>query len=50
VKLDQTFGVVIFEAENEYVARQFMGADTAVAAGIMSATLHPYAAALQRKP
>jgi uncharacterized protein YciI len=48
--LDKTFGVVIFEAENEPAAGQFMEADPAVVSGIMSATLHPYAVALQRKP
>lgn len=47
--LDQSFGIVIFEADNEQVARQFMHADPAVIAGIMSATLHPYTVALQRK-
>ena len=48
--LDATFGIVIFEAENEAAARRFMEADPAVVAGLMSATLHPYAIALQRKP
>jgi uncharacterized protein len=48
--LAQTFGIVIFEADNEHLARQFMQADPAVVAGLMSATLHPYAVALQRKP
>lgn len=48
--LDTTFGLVVFEAENETVARQFMDSDPAVVAGVMSATLHPYALALQRKP
>ena len=48
--LAQTFGIVIFEADNEQLARQFMEADPAVVAGLMSATLHPYAVALQRKP
>ena len=48
--LDTTFGLVVFEAENEAAARQFMESDPAVVAGVMSATLHPYALALQRKP
>ncbi len=48
--LAQTFGIVIFEADNEQLARQFMEADPAVVAGLMAATLHPYAVALQRKP
>jgi uncharacterized protein YciI len=48
--LAQTFGIVIFEADDEQSARQFMQADPAVVAGLMSATLHPYSVALQRKP
>ena len=47
--LDATFGLVVFEAESEAAARQFMEADPAVVAGVMSATLHPYALVLQRK-
>lgn len=47
--LDKTFGLVIFEAENEAAARKFMNEDPAVKAGVMKATLHPYAVALQRK-
>lgn len=47
--LDKTFGLVVFEAENEAAARAFMEADPAVAAGVMTATLHPYSVALQRK-
>lgn len=48
--LDMTFGLVVFEAASEAAARQFMESDPAVVAGVMSATLHPYALALQRKP
>ena len=48
--LDTTFGLVVFEAASAEAARQFMEADPAVVAGVMSATLHPYALALQRKP
>lgn len=48
--LDQTFGIVIFEAENEEAARLFMTTDPAVEGGLMTATLHPYSVALQRKP
>lgn len=48
--LAATFGIVIFEAESVEAARQFMDDDPAVKAGLMSATLHPYAVALQRKP
>lgn len=48
--LAATFGLVIFEAESEAAARTFMQSDPAVEAGLMTATLHPYAIALQRKP
>ena len=47
--LDKTFGLVIFEAENEAAAKAFMEADPAVVAGLMTATLHPYSVALMRK-
>lgn len=47
--LAATFGLVIFEAESEPAARSFMQSDPAVQAGLMTATLHPYAVALQRK-
>ena len=47
--LDKTFGLVIFEADSEAAAREFMQSDPAVVAGLMNATLHPYAVALQRK-
>ena len=46
---DKTFGLVIYEAESEEAARAFMESDPAVAAGVMTATLHPYSIALQRK-
>lgn len=48
-QLDKTFGLVVFEADNEKAARAFMEADPAVVAGVMTATLHPYSVALQRK-
>lgn len=48
--LPQTFGVVIFEADSLAAATQFMHDDPAVVAGLMSATVHPYAVALQRPP
>jgi uncharacterized protein YciI len=48
--LDTAFGLVVFEAASDEAARQFMESDPAVVAGVMSATLHPYALALQRKP
>jgi uncharacterized protein YciI len=47
---DKTFGLVIFEAMDDAAAQQFMESDPAVVAGVMTATLHPYAVALQRKP
>lgn len=47
--LPDTFGIVIFEAENADAARQFMQSDPSVASGLMSATLHAYSVALQRK-
>lgn len=47
--LDKTFGLVIFEADSETAAREFMQSDPAVVAGLMTATLHPYAVALQRR-
>ncbi len=47
--LDKTFGLVVFEADSDSAAKAFMNADPAVVAGVMSATLHPYTVALQRK-
>lgn len=47
--LDETFGIVIFEAESTEAASEFMRSDPAVIAGLMTATLHPYAVALQRE-
>jgi len=47
--LDKTFGLVIFEAADDAAAKAFMDADPAVQAGVMTATLHPYAVALLRK-
>lgn len=47
--LDKTFGLVIFEAESETAAREFMQSDPAVTSGLMVATLHPYTVALQRQ-
>ncbi|MEO5771698.1 MAG: YciI family protein [Burkholderiaceae bacterium] len=48
--LSATFGVVIFEAATIEAARLFMESDPVVAAGLMIATLHPYAVVLQRAP
>ena len=46
---DKTFGIAIFEATDETAARKFMESDPAVVAGLMTAELHPFAVALQRK-
>jgi uncharacterized protein len=46
---DKTFGIAIFEAKDEAAARKFMESDPAVVAGVMTAELHPFAVALQRK-
>jgi uncharacterized protein YciI len=43
-----TWGVTIFEAPDEDAARAIMEGDPAVAAGVMAATLHPYAVAVAR--
>lgn len=43
-----TFGITIFEADDEQTARAVMTADPAVAAGIFLATLHPYRIAVAR--
>ncbi len=39
--LDETFGLVIFHAENEQSAREFMFNDPSVKANVMVAELHP---------
>jgi uncharacterized protein YciI len=46
---DKTFGVAIFQAADEAAAKQFMQSDPAVVAGLMTAELHPFAVALERK-
>jgi uncharacterized protein YciI len=46
---DKTFGIAIFQAPDEDAARKFMESDPAVVAGLMTAELHPFAVALQRK-
>jgi uncharacterized protein YciI len=47
--MDKTFGLVIFEAANDDAAKAFMDADPAIKSGLMTATLHPYTVAMQRK-
>ena len=46
---DKTFGIAIFQAPDETAARRFMESDPAVVAGVMTAELHPFAVALERK-
>ena len=46
---DKTFGIAIFTAQDEESARKFMQEDPAVAAGIMTAELHPFMLVLERK-
>lgn len=44
-----TFGIAIFEAEDEPAARTIMENDPAVQAGVMRAVLYPYKIALMRQ-
>ena len=46
---ESTFGIAIFEAEDESTARSIMENDPAVSGGVMTATLYPYKIALMRK-
>ena len=46
---DKTFGIAIFTASDEAAARKFMESDPAVVAKLMTAELHPFFVALQRK-
>jgi uncharacterized protein YciI len=43
---ETSFGIVIFHAESEVDAREFMEADPAVRQGVMRAELFPYRVAL----
>ena len=43
-----SFGICIFEAEDESAARKIMEADPAVVAGVMRAELFPYRIALMK--
>ena len=47
---EKTFGIVIFDAPDTAAARSFMENDPAVKGGVMTAELHPYMVAVQRKP
>jgi uncharacterized protein YciI len=40
--LDETFGLVVFQAQDEAAARAFMYADPSVQANVMMAELHPF--------
>ena len=40
--------IVIFEADDEPAAREFMDSDPFVSSGLFGASLHPYVAALMR--
>ncbi|NLK43032.1 MAG: hypothetical protein GX300_01395 [Tissierellia bacterium] len=44
-----SFGLVIFDAQSEEEAIEFMKEDPTVAEGIMTAKLYPYRVALMRK-
>ena len=46
---DKTFGIAIFTASDEAAARKFTESDPAVVAKLMTAELHPFFIALQRK-
>ncbi|MEH6988259.1 YciI family protein [Cytobacillus firmus] len=46
---DTGFGIVIFEAENETSAEQFMREDPAISEGMMEGELFPYRVALMRE-
>jgi uncharacterized protein YciI len=46
---ESTFGIAIFEAEDEEAAQAIMENDPAVVGGVMRATLYPYRVALIRK-
>jgi len=47
---DGSFGIVIFEAEDEAAARSFMAEDPAVLSGVMTAELHPFHVSLEHLP
>lgn len=44
---EKTFGIAVFRAADEAVARAFMKGDPLVSAGLMTAELHPFALALE---
>ena len=46
---DKTFGIAIFQARDEAAAQRFMEEDPTVSGGLMTAELHPFTVALERK-
>ncbi len=44
--LDETFGLVVFRAENDEAAKAFMFNDPSVKANVMMAELHPFRASM----
>ena len=46
---DKTFGIAIFTAPDDAAAKEFMESDPAVVAKLMTAELHPFSVALERK-
>ena len=46
---EHTFGIAVFEAEDQSAARKIMENDPAVIGGVMTATLYPYKIALMMK-
>ncbi len=46
--LDETFGVVVIQAESEAAAREFMLNDPAVGSNVMMAELHPMKISLMK--
>ncbi len=46
--LDETFGVVVLNAESEAAAREFMLNDPSVSSNVMMAELHPMRISLMR--
>ena len=45
---EMTFGIVVFQAASMAEAREFMGSDPTVVAGVMTYALHPYRVAVLR--
>jgi uncharacterized protein YciI len=45
--LDETFGLVVFQAESEAAAQAFMLGDPSIKANVMMAELHPFRVSLE---